>query len=93
MRLRVVAALPNELAASVLAVPGARVRLFAPAMRNVLDRVYPVSRFAASIDVLCCNRIEWETLEDREEVARQGLDRGRDRRAAGKHGAVYERER
>ena len=30
-----------------------------------------VSSFAASIDILCCNRIEWETLEDREEVAWQ----------------------
>jgi sugar/nucleoside kinase (ribokinase family) len=69
--LRVVASLPNELAARVLAVPGAGVRLFAPAMRNVRDRAFPVSRFAASIDVLCCNRIEWETLEDREQVRRK----------------------
>jgi ribokinase len=30
-----------------------------------------LGRFAASIDVLCCNRIEWETLEDREEVGWQ----------------------
>ena len=66
--LRVVASLPNELAARVLAAPGARVRLFAPAMRNVLDRAFPVSRFAGSIDVLCCNRIEWQTLEDRDDV-------------------------
>ena len=29
----------------------------------------PVSRFAGSIDLLCCNRREWETLDDREEVA------------------------
>ena len=69
--LRVVASLPNELAARVLKVPGAGVRLFAPAMRNMLDRDFPISRFAASIDVLCCNRIEWETLEDREEVGWQ----------------------
>jgi hypothetical protein len=65
---RVVASLPNELSASVLRAPGAEVRLFAPAMRNVRDRQFPISRFAASIDVLCCNRIEWELLEDREEV-------------------------
>jgi ribokinase len=69
--LRVVASLHNELSARVLRAPGARVRLFAPAMRNMLDREFPISRFAAAIDVLCCNRIEWETLEDREEVAWQ----------------------
>ncbi len=66
--LRVVASLPNEISAHLLRQSGAGVRLFAPAMRNVLDREYPISRFAASIDVLCCNRIEWETIEDREEV-------------------------
>jgi sugar/nucleoside kinase (ribokinase family) len=66
--LRVVASLPNEISAHALRVPGAGVRLFAPSMRNVLDRDFPISRFAAAIDVLCCNRIEWESLEDREEV-------------------------
>jgi sugar/nucleoside kinase (ribokinase family) len=30
-----------------------------------------MSRFAAAIDVLCCNRIEWEALDDREEVGWQ----------------------
>jgi sugar/nucleoside kinase (ribokinase family) len=55
----------------VLQAPGAGVRFFAPAMRNVLDRDFAISRFAASIDVLCCNRIEWETLECREEVGWQ----------------------
>ena len=35
-------------------------------MRNMLDRDCAVSSFAASIDVLCCNRIEWEMLEDHE---------------------------
>ncbi len=69
--LRVVASLPNEVAACVLGAPGAGVRVFAPAMRNVLDRAFPVSRFAASVDVLCCNRVEWETLGDCEEVRRQ----------------------
>ena len=48
--------------------PGRECGLFAPAMRNVLDREYPISRFAAAIDVFCCNRIEWETIENREEV-------------------------
>ena len=68
---RVVASLPNRLAAQVLGTAGARLRFFAPAMRNVLDRDCPLSSFARSIDVLSCNRHEWETLEDREEVAWQ----------------------
>jgi sugar/nucleoside kinase (ribokinase family) len=69
--LRVVASFPNPLAARVLSAAGARARFFAPAMRNVLDRDCPLSSFAKSIDVLSCNRQEWETLEDREEVAWQ----------------------
>jgi sugar/nucleoside kinase (ribokinase family) len=69
--LRVVASLPNRLAARVLAAPGAGMRFFAPAMRNVVDRVFPLSSFAGSIDVLSCNRQEWDGLEDREEVAWQ----------------------
>jgi len=69
--LHVVAALPNRLAARVLRAPGAGVRLFAPAMRNMLDRGCPISSFAASIDILSCNRVEWETLEDREEAGWQ----------------------
>jgi sugar/nucleoside kinase (ribokinase family) len=67
--LRIAAALPNRLAAFVLCAPGARCRFFAPSMRNMLDREHPVSAFASSIDVLSCNRREWETLADREEVA------------------------
>ncbi len=67
--LRVVAALPNRLAEAVLRAPGAAVRFFAPAMRNVLDRDCPIGRFAGTIDVLSCNRREWESLPDREEVA------------------------
>ncbi|MFI5459690.1 MAG: PfkB family carbohydrate kinase [Isosphaerales bacterium] len=69
--LRVVASLPNRVAARVLRVPGAGVRLFAPAMRNMLDRDCSLSSFAASIDILSCNRMEWETLEDREEAGWQ----------------------
>jgi sugar/nucleoside kinase (ribokinase family) len=69
--LRVVASLPNHLAAHVLRAPGAPARFFAPAMRNMRDRDCPISSFAASIDILSCNRREWETLEDREEVAWQ----------------------
>ncbi len=67
--LRVVAGLPNRLAARILAAPGAGCRLFAPALRNMIDHEVRVSSFAGSIDVLCCNRGEWETLDDREEVA------------------------
>jgi ribokinase len=64
--LRVVAALPNRVAARLLGTPSGGARLFAPAVRNMLDRDCAVSSFAAAIDVLCCNRAEWELLEDRE---------------------------
>jgi hypothetical protein len=67
--LRVVASLPNRLAAEALRKPGAAVRFFAPAMRNMLDRDPPVSDFVRCIDVLACNQHEWECLADREEVA------------------------
>lgn len=67
--LRVVASLPNRLASQALRAAGARVRLFAPSMRNMTDRASPVGRFAVDVDVLCCNRREWESLEDREQVA------------------------
>jgi ribokinase len=58
-------------AARVLRAPGAGLRFFAPAVRNMLDRECSVSSFAASIDILSCNRTEWEMLEDREQVAWQ----------------------
>jgi sugar/nucleoside kinase (ribokinase family) len=67
-RLRVVASLPNRPAAEALRGPS-EVRMFAPALRNMLDRDPPVSRFAELVDVLSCNRGEWESLADREEVA------------------------
>jgi ribokinase len=67
--LKVVASLPNRLAARALRGKQADVRFFAPAMRNMLDRDPPLATFAGSIDVLCCNRREWESLEDREQVA------------------------
>jgi ribokinase len=69
--LRVVAALPNRLAAEALNAPNAAVRFFAPALRNMLDRQFPVARFADAIDILSCNRHEWENLADREQVAWQ----------------------
>ncbi len=66
--LRVAASLPNTLAGPVLSAPGASVRLFAPAMRNVLDRDCQIASFAAAIDILCCNRREWESLPDQNEI-------------------------
>lgn len=67
--LRIVAGLSNEQSAPLLTAAGARVRLFAPTIRNMLDRAKPVLEMAASIDVLCCNQAEWDALEDREEIA------------------------
>jgi ribokinase len=66
---RIVAGLPNRLAAGLLKAPGARLRAFAPAMRNALDRDHPVLGLIGPVDVLFCNRGEWEALADREEVA------------------------
>ncbi len=66
---RIVAGLPNYLAAKALKAPGARLRVFAPAMRNMSDRGVPVLGMAGAVDILSCNRREWEALEDREEVA------------------------
>ncbi len=68
--LRVVASLPNRLAKQALAGPST-VRFFAPALRNMIDRDPPISSFADTIDILCCNRGEWEQLDDREQVAWQ----------------------
>jgi ribokinase len=67
--LRVVAALPNAVAARVLSVRDGAIRFFAPTTRNVLDRQCPLPAFADSIDILSCNRREWEALEGREDVA------------------------
>ncbi len=66
--LRVVAALPNRLAGDALRRP-APLRMFAPNLRNMIDRDPPVASFAGMIDVLCCNRAEWGQLGDRDEVA------------------------
>ena len=67
--LLVAASMTNRRASAALAHPSAGVRLFAPAMRNMTDVEPRVSSFARDIDVLCCNRTEWEALADREEVA------------------------
>jgi sugar/nucleoside kinase (ribokinase family) len=68
--LRLVASLPNRLANEALRGP-ATIHAFAPALRNMLDRDPPVSSFADLIDILTCNRGEWESLPDREQVAWQ----------------------
>ncbi len=67
-RARVVAALPNRLVAGMLGDPGP-IRMFAPNLRNMLDREPPVTALARSIDVLSCNRSEWDHLPDRDAVA------------------------
>ena len=68
--LRLAASLPNRLASEALRGPAA-IHAFAPALRNMLDRDPPVSAFADAIDLLTCNRGEWENLPDREQVAWQ----------------------
>lgn len=75
--LLVAASMTNKRAASALKGANARVRFFAPSRRNILqsnDRRGPtaeprIGQFARHIDVLSCNRGEWEALDDREEVA------------------------
>ncbi len=69
--LRVVASFPNPLAIQALRLTGAKLRVFAPAMRNMMDRELPVERFAEFVDLLCCNRHEWQALQGREQVAWQ----------------------
>ena len=66
--LRLAAALPNRLAGRALRGPAA-IRAFAPALRNMLDRDPPLLDFLDWVDVLSCNRGEWESLADRDEVA------------------------
>ncbi len=67
--LLVAASMTNARVDLALRSRNARVRLFAPAMRNMTDRAPSVSRIAQNVDILCCNRAEWESLDDREEVA------------------------
>jgi ribokinase len=58
----VVTSLPNALA-GVAFDAQAEIRLFAPAVRNMADREVPIRTFADRIDVLACNRHEWEMLD------------------------------
>ncbi len=62
--LLVVAGLPNALAAPLLSRAGEAVRFLAPAWRNVTDRDCPLSSLADRVDILCCNRREWEALDN-----------------------------
>ncbi len=62
--LRVVAALPNRLLEPLLSAEGAGTRFLAPAMRNMTDGDHPLGRVADRVDILCCNRTEWEALRD-----------------------------
>jgi ribokinase len=71
--LRVVAALPNRLLEPLLRAPGARTRFLAPTMRNMTDRKHPLARLADCVDLLSCNRTEWESLDAREAVAARVL--------------------
>jgi ribokinase len=65
----IVAGLGNSVSAETLKAPGPALRVFAPAMRNMLERDFPLRRAVAPVDLLCCNRAEWDALDDREEVA------------------------
>ncbi|MDX2036224.1 MAG: carbohydrate kinase family protein [Isosphaeraceae bacterium] len=67
--LLVAASMTNRRVRDILASTSARVRMFAPSIRNMLDRDPAVSSFAGSIDILCCNALEWESAADREEIA------------------------
>jgi sugar/nucleoside kinase (ribokinase family) len=62
-RLAIVAGLPNPVSSAVLRAGSApTIRVFAPAMRNMLDRDIPIAGFVESIDILACNRLEWNSL-------------------------------
>lgn len=69
--LLVVAGLPNPIAAEILKTAQANTRFFAPTIRNVTDRRFPISRFSEFVDILSCNRREWELIDDREQLAWQ----------------------
>lgn len=62
--LLVVAGGTNRLAEAALQSRPARIRMFAPALRNMRDRDTPVASFLDEIDVLTCNRREWAEWMD-----------------------------
>ncbi len=71
--LLVVASLPNRLLKEALHRSHARIRLCAPALRNMRDRQPPLGMLADRIDILTCNQHEWDTLdvEDRRALERR----------------------
>ena len=64
----VVASLSNRLLESALRAVEAPVRLLAPTLRNMTDHDPPLGRFADRVDLLCCNRREWDALDDQATV-------------------------
>jgi ribokinase len=66
-----VAGLANRQIGPLLEAEGPAVRFLAPAMRNMVDREVPLGSLAGPIDVLSCNRGEWEALADRDALADQ----------------------
>lgn len=68
--LLVVASMTNAIAEAALRSSRAAARVFAPSIRNMIDADPPVAEFAECIDVLSCNRGEWDGLHDRDQVER-----------------------
>lgn len=60
--LRVVAGLPNRILAEAFQVDDKSIHMFAPSIRNMRDRSPSVESLAGKFDLICCNRLEWETL-------------------------------
>jgi ribokinase len=67
--LLVAASMTNQRAANALNGSNAKIKLFAPAMRNMLDHSPRILSFIKCVDVLTCNKAEWHNLDDREEIA------------------------
>lgn len=67
--LLVVASLSNRLMESALESRAARVKVLAPAIRNVRDSEPRFSALAGRVDVLCLNRGEWLACPDRDVIA------------------------
>ena len=66
--LLVVSALPNRLMGPILRRSTAKTRFLAPSLRNMTDRRDPLAGFADRVSFLSGNRMEWQALDDREQV-------------------------
>jgi sugar/nucleoside kinase (ribokinase family) len=66
--LLVFAGLANRLLSKLLSERTADVCLLAPAMRNVVDRQTPLASCLQNVDIISCNRGEWERLANRAEI-------------------------